>query len=246
MMRPTDDQRLRIRSRPNQITIMRQSWRDLLFVHWAFSKEYVQKTLPEGLFVDTFNDMAYIGIVPFFLKDLRIGYLPGIPFLKDFNEINLRTYVYDANGTPGVYFYSLDINSLLATLGARIYFSLAYFHSSIVGVKQAGTVQFSLKRQQETAEYIYRPIDQQAFAAKPLSLEFFLVERYALFTESKGKLYRGLIHHQPYPLNQVELVQGDTNLFVWDHLMPPQDPPSHIIYSRGVDVEIFNPSRATL
>ncbi|MGK5595295.1 MAG: YqjF family protein [Parachlamydiaceae bacterium] len=234
-----------MRSRPKQAAIMRQCWRDLLFVHWDFPKELVQKTLPKGLFVDTFNDKAYVGIVPFFLKNLRLEYLPRIPFLKDFNEVNLRTYVYDESGTPGVYFYSLDINSILAVIGARAFFSLAYFYSSVAGEKRDGVVQFRLKRQGETAEYIYRPNDQGAFEATPLSLEFFLVERYALFTEAKNKLYQGRVHHEPYRLAQVEVLQVGTRLFAWDHLTPPKEPPAHIIYSKGVDVEIFRPTKCS-
>ncbi len=47
-----------------------------------------------------------------------------------FLENNVRTYVVCGN-EPGVYFYSLDANSRLAVLAARLGWSLPHFNSSI-------------------------------------------------------------------------------------------------------------------
>jgi uncharacterized protein len=86
----------------------RQRWSDLLFLHWRVSAAAVQATLPAGLFVDTYHDQAYVGIVPFFMERVRPVYLPPVPWLSWFLELNVRTYVRDASGTPGVWFYSLS------------------------------------------------------------------------------------------------------------------------------------------
>src|SRR5688500_14739545 len=118
-MKPTIEKRLEVRKKPSETAIMFQKWRSLLFLHWSFDPEVIQNTLPKGLFVDTFNNRAYIGIVPFFITDLRMAIMPSIPNFSRFLELNMRTYVYDQNGTPGVWFYSLDINSAAATLAAR-------------------------------------------------------------------------------------------------------------------------------
>ena len=74
---------------------MYQRWRDLLFLHWEYPAAAIQETLPDGLFVDTFGGKAYLGIVPFFMKNIRPVFLPAVPGLSNFMEVNVRTYVYD-------------------------------------------------------------------------------------------------------------------------------------------------------
>lgn len=41
-----------------------QQWSDLLFLHWRYSAAVIQATLPEGLFVDTFDGFAHTGCAP--------------------------------------------------------------------------------------------------------------------------------------------------------------------------------------
>src|SRR5215211_1177496 len=105
---PTDSSRQAARDYPqrNAIPIMEQQWRNLLFLHWEYDAELIQKTLPKGLFVDKFDGKAYVGITPFWVPKVNLKMLPSIPGASHFLEINLRTYVYDETGAPGVWFYS--------------------------------------------------------------------------------------------------------------------------------------------
>ena len=105
---------------------MYQSWRDLLFLHWEYAIAAIQATLPDGLFVDTFDGKAYLRIVPFFMRNVRPRFLPIVPGLSHFMELNLRTYVYDRSGVPGVWSCSLDANQGLAVKIARRLFQLPY------------------------------------------------------------------------------------------------------------------------
>ncbi len=84
---------------------MYQKWRELLFVHWTFDPDEIQATLPPGLRVDTFEGRAYVGVVPFYMRDIRPRFCPPLPWISDFLELNLRTYVFEeSSGTPGVWF----------------------------------------------------------------------------------------------------------------------------------------------
>ena len=105
---------------------MYQRWDDLLFLHWNYDPSAIQNTLPRGLTVDTFEGKAYVGIVPFFMRDVRPSLFPRLPGISDFLELNVRTYVFDEHGTPGVWFYSLDANQWLAVRAARRFFLLPY------------------------------------------------------------------------------------------------------------------------
>nr|WP_256199118.1 DUF2071 domain-containing protein [Verrucomicrobium spinosum] len=108
---------------------MYQTWSHLLFLHWEWDAAAIQRTLPSGLHVDTFGGSAWVGLVPFFMRNIRPRYLPAVPWVSYFLELNVRTYVHDDEGRPGVWFYSLDCNQPLAVWTAQTFFHLPYQHA---------------------------------------------------------------------------------------------------------------------
>src|ERR1700674_4951250 len=90
----------------NQSPVMFQRWFHLLLLHWAVEPESIQSTLPPGLQVDTLAGKGWIGLVPFFMRVVRPAGLPSIVGLSNFLELNLRTYVLDRDGRPGIWFHS--------------------------------------------------------------------------------------------------------------------------------------------
>ncbi len=223
---------------------MYQRWQDLLFLHWSYPAHSIQATLPEGLFVDTFGGSAYLGVVPFFMRGIRPRFLPAVPGLSDFMELNLRTYVHDRAGVPGVWFYSLDANQWLAVHIARRFFHLPYEHARMQSRRTAdGRIRFESQRTGARADVACCTFDYAAAAdmrpAEPSSLEFFLVERYRLYAKTPDGLRRGAVFHEPYPLCRAEVNAWDGNLLPLDGFAPAGRPPDHVIMSRGVDVAIF-------
>ena len=81
-MPPTLDQRLAERSRPDARVFGYQRWEHLLFLHWAWDPAEIQRRLPAGLTIDTFDDRAWIGVVPFFMNRIRPAYLPPVPWIS--------------------------------------------------------------------------------------------------------------------------------------------------------------------
>ena len=100
--------RLAEREKPKLPTVMYQRWEELLFLHWPVEPQVVAEVLPPGLGVDTYKGKAWLGVVPFSMRGVRPRFLPAVPGLSSFPELNLRTYVVDKRGRPGVWFYSLD------------------------------------------------------------------------------------------------------------------------------------------
>lgn len=204
MNHPSTAQRLAVREQPSSPIVGKQRWSELLFAHWKIDAPTVQSTLPKGLFVDSFGGDAYIGVVPFFMERVRPAWLPPLPRISWFLELNVRTYVHDANGQPGVWFYSLDCNQPIAVAIARRFFHLPYFHATMTAKRQAGAIRYECRRQGETGApwcYEWTP-GTQSTLAEPGSLEFFLLERYLLFsTDRKGRLMIGRVHHTPYRMH---------------------------------------------
>lgn len=243
MLEPTLSSRLAAREKPKDAeSIMTQQWRDILFLHWAYDPNEIQKTLPKGLYVDTYKGNAYVGVTPFFIKDVKLKMMPFLPGLSNFMQVNVRTYVYDEFGVPGVWFYSLDANNFMVVQTAKSFFNLPYFYSDMESeTNEDKEIVYRCQRREsdQQAEFCYKGI-QNTVEALNESLEFFLTERYILFVnEGDDKFSRGRIHHTPYPLQKVTVSKWDPSLMVLDGLQRPQKSPDHILFSSGVDVEIF-------
>ena len=249
MIKPDLEMRLKMRERPQGRTpVMYQKWRNLLFLHWEYDPQAIQRTLPEGLYVDTFEDKAYLGVVPFFMKDVRPRFFPAVPGLSNFQELNVRTYVHDSNGTPGVWFYSLDANQYIAVKTARFFFSLPYFYARMTAefsLDDRGIFYSSYRYGADPdlkTFFKYRSTSDTSLAA-PGTLEFFLIERYILFAHSDYKLYSGRVWHSPYQLTAVDVGAWDENVLCLDGLSTAARAPDHRIMSPGVDVDIFRLER---
>lgn len=245
MIKPTLEMRLKMRERPQQRSpVLYEKWQDLLFIHWAYDPKAIQRTLPKGLFVDTFEDKAYLGIVPFFMRDIHPRLFPPIPGLSDFQEVNVRTYVYDQNGIPGVWFYSLDANQYLAVKAARLFFNLPYYYAKMTAEfnPDSHEIVYSSCRDETDpnlkSSFRYCPLTHTSLA-QPGTLEFFLIERYVLFAYSNNKLYSGRIWHYPYQLTDVAINYLDENLLYLAGFSKPARTPDHKIMSHGVAVDIF-------
>jgi uncharacterized protein YqjF (DUF2071 family) len=119
----------------------KQTWRDLLFVHWEVPVRVLRALVPPALAIDELEGRAYVGLVPFTMHDVRFGPLP----IPDFLETNLRTYVH-AEGVPGVWFFSLDAQSALAVWGGRALFRLPYFRADMACARRAESWTYQSRR----------------------------------------------------------------------------------------------------
>lgn len=230
--------------------VMTQHWKDLLFLHWATDPEPIQRTLPPGLHVDTCAGRAYLGVVPFHMRGVRPRFCPPVPGLSNFPELNLRTYVHDDCGRPGVWFYSLDAHQWLAVQIARRFFSLPYVYSKMRVHRNEDAasrkVTITCTRAGEPCqEYTYSP-RAELERSEPGSLQFFLTERYHLFSYNARRkvLYIGQVHHTPYPLHEAEVEAFSTDLFPLNGFDRPVRGPDHVAMSPGVFVTIYGLQRA--
>ena len=242
---PSIEDRLRERVCPSDSPVMYQKWSELLFLHWSFDPKIVAETLPEGLFVDTFGDKAWIGLVPFFMEKVRPRFLPSLPSISNFQELNLRTYVVDREGRPGVWFYSLDTPHHLPNWIARRFFHLNYQLACMSAIRCGQEIIYQSCRHsrshQKEIQTFHWSREGSSYQATPNSLEFFLVERYRLFSWNPvSKIcYTGKVHHQPYPIQDVDLKKYSTLLFSLNGLKEPIGKPVSVLASKGVPVTIY-------
>ena len=226
---------------------MTQRWNDLLFAHWPMKAADIEPLLPEGLDADIFQGSAWLGVVPFWMDRVQFRGLPPIPGAQTFPELNLRTYVRDPRtGVAGVYFLSLDAANLLAVMVARGIFHLPYYWAQM-SIKPRGDREFSYysrrllsgKPVRFAARYRGLGPTHRLAQTRPGSIEYFLTERYCLFTrDALGCLLRADVHHIPWPLEEAEAEISQNDLPAHFGLkLPDTEPLLH--YSRRLAVYVW-------
>ena len=120
-------------------------WDDLTFIHWRYPAATVQRLLPPDLTIQTLDGSAWVGLVPFFLR-IGLPGVPSVPWVSRFPETNVRTYVQDAAGRCGIWFFSLDAARLGAVVLARSTYRLPYFWSKMRLTRDATTVSYACQR----------------------------------------------------------------------------------------------------
>ncbi|MFZ4596552.1 MAG: YqjF family protein, partial [Verrucomicrobiaceae bacterium] len=156
-------------------------------------------------------------------------------------ELNVRTYVHDEQGNSGVWFYSLDCNQPLAVEIARRLFHLPYQHAEMKAKMEGDAVRYDCQRKGETvaADYRYRP-GGELRTAEPGSFEFFLLERYLLFSTSRdGRIHSGQVHHVPYTFVEAECDAWSAEPIRQAGCALPEGSPTSLLYSPGVDVSVY-------
>jgi uncharacterized protein len=129
------------------------------------------------------------------------GALP-VPGISSFLQLNVRTYVRGPDGLPGVWFFSIDASSRLAALGVRRIYHVPAFHARMTLESAADWQDAECVRLGEPGRVFaarYRMTDE-TFHAEPSSLEWFLTERYRLFSADA----RAEMHHDRWLLSPAE------------------------------------------
>lgn len=219
---------------------MHQGWSRIAFLHWPCPARVLQARLPAGLTIDTFEGRAWIGLTPFHLTRLRPPLLPAVPWLSDFPELNLRTYVRGPAGR-GIWFFSLDAARLLAVAGARLSYGLPY-HWAAMRVAQSSSRHVHYESERRDAEAAIT-VEVGAPLPDPDDLALFLTERYRLYTRLLGHLAVAPVEHAPWSLHRAKLIALRETVRRAAGL-PGGDEPTLVHWSPGVQVRVGWPRRA--
>lgn len=241
----------RPRPLPSGRWVMTQRWNDLLFAHWPIPATALAPLIPEALQVDTFQGSAWIGIVPFWMDRIKFRGIPAVPGTSSFPELNLRTYVRDPHtGTPGVWFFSLDARNPVAVVFARMLYHLPYYWAAM-SIERRGDREFAYwcRRRFSSTPVVfqarYRGLGPTRRLAEclPGSLEYFLTERYCLFTRDRdGQIMRASIHHVSWQLEEAEADIARNDLAEAVGIRLPNTPPV-LHYSRRLAVYVWRLQR---
>jgi uncharacterized protein YqjF (DUF2071 family) len=177
------------------------------------------------------------------MEGVRPRWLPAVPWLSAFPELNVRTYVTFA-GKPGVYFFSLDAGNALAAWAARLSYHLPYFHASMSAERDGDGVRYRSHRVHRGAppaelRLTYRP-NGPVFEAAVGSLEDWLTTRLCLYAVDGSGCYRADIFHRPWPLQPAEAtIEANTMAEAAGIVLPDLPPLLH--FSRYLAMQAWWP-----
>jgi hypothetical protein len=168
-----------------------------------------------------------------------------VPWVSNFCETNVRTYVRDHAGRSGIWFFSLDASRLGVVVTARAGpYRLPYFWSSMrLGGRGSEIAYLSRRRwpgPRPATSRLRVGIGTPIAPADVTALEHFLTARWMLFSIAGGRPVSARACHQPWPLHRAKAQVLKDNLLTTAGLPVPQGAPL-VHYSPGVDVAIGRP-----
>lgn len=181
-----------------------------LLAHWPVAGAELERMLPPELTLETFDGQAWLGVVCYRIRNIRLRGLPPLPGLSALLALEVRTYVTDGT-RPGVWLFSLDAtNRVLVEAAKRRHRLPAY--AARVRLDQAGaSVEVEARREGRSFEAVFEARGRSRRVA-PGSLEHFVCERYLLYTADGGRLYRADLHHSGWRVRSARLTLTGTSL----------------------------------
>lgn len=201
------------------------TWTNGLFVHWPFDPEQIRPHIPPPLELDIFDGYSWVSLLPFVLSQSGFRFSPS--FLRlTFPELNFRTYV-SFDGTPGLYFFSIDVaHSLIPTVigGAT---RLPCYYADIDIHTRDDQVRFRCVRTHSDEspanfEASYKP-DGERFYAESGTLDYWLVERRRMYDPVEHGVLYGDIAHDPWVLQPADVAIHANTMFEASGLPTPDD-----------------------
>jgi uncharacterized protein YqjF (DUF2071 family) len=213
-----------------------QVWRSLTFLHWRYDAEIIARALPNGLTLDTFDGSAWVGLVPFVLAGVQAYGFPTLPWISEFPETNVRTYVRGADGERGVWFFTLEADRLAAVLLARAWYHLPYRWAAMRVERQQSAIWYHSKRSRLFGKGSSEIGIEVGAPMVTTELDHFLTARFRLYAASKGRIAYAQIEHDPWPLRHARLTNLDEDLMENSGVPRPKGEPL-VHYSEELHVK---------
>lgn len=215
-----------------------QIWRDVVFAHWPCDPELLQPMLPRGTRPDLHAGSGWIGLIGLRMTVTSVLGVPTPPGLRDFNEVNVRTYAVDERGRRGLVFLSMEASNRTFVRAARAVARLPYRYGQVDFEHSGSETGYRVRRGNVGLELRVRRGPRIAAG----EADRFATARWRMFSSWHGHPLHTPTYHEPWALHSAEpLSCKDFGLL--DELgLPAPESPVALIASR-VDARFGAPSR---
>ena len=209
-----------------------QEWNNALFLHWKVPAEDLVPLIPANLTLDLHDNCAWVSLVAFSMEKIRPRGIPSLSAVSNFLEINVRTYVTKDN-KPGVYFLNIEADKYLSVLIARYLSGLPYEQAAVK--KHFMHLGFFYSSENKKKGFkLSTGFDVREPIVNGTVLDQWLTERYCLYLDTKGSLYRYEIHHRPWKLHTISFQDVEADYRISNLSLNGTPHLAH--YSNGVQV----------
>lgn len=213
--------------------LLRQSWRQVAFLHWTVDAAVAARMLPSGVEPDLFGGRTFVGIVALRMRSSAPIARLRLPWLGTFGQVNVRLYSVDREGRRGVVFLRLDAGRLLPALTGRSALRLPYAWSrTLVQSDEDQRVYLVEAHSGRVRDELVVRVGRRHH---PNRLERFLLDRWGVHAQLRGRTSYLPVEHGPWPVHMAEPVRQSTALLEAAGLPSVSGPPISVLYSPGVD-----------
>ncbi|QOD62132.1 DUF2071 domain-containing protein [Polaribacter haliotis] len=110
------------------MSFLKAEWRKLIMANYEVQPEILQKYVPKGTEIDTFEGKCYVSLVGFMFMNTRLLGIK-VPFHINFEEVNLRFYVkrkVEGGVKRGVVFIKEIVPKRMLTFVANVFYNEHY------------------------------------------------------------------------------------------------------------------------
>lgn len=229
-------------------TFLTARWLDLVLANYPVPDGLLIPLLPRGLELDRFEGSAFVSLVAFRFIQTRIAGVKW-PFHTDFNEVNLRFYVREPDGTRGVAFVREYVPQLATVLIARTAYNEPYARARIdarvTETESERSVWYALhKRRRHTIEVVASP--DASTPPEDSAAHFFKEHSFGYGTGHAGHTLRYEVRHPVWQAHDVRTARIDVDwaeLYgkAWGVLQEKE--PATVFLAAGSDVSVMSPVR---
>ena len=212
-----------------------QVWKNVVFLHWRVDRDLLTPYIPrhQAVKLDVFDNSAWVSLVGFQVRHARIRYLPPLPFMARFDELNFRTYIRE-HKRPAVVFLDIGASRLLPVLLSRA-LGLPYRLADLCANEQS----FLLQDKPGKLDISWR--SEPDLISKQLQ-DKWLTDRYYAVQQLGIGVCRYPIHHPSWQLQKVELQKAEGN-YEWDDIRLSMDSVEIAHYASRVEALLWTPRR---
>jgi uncharacterized protein len=227
--------------RPVAVPMTVQEWRTVTFVHWRADAAALSARIPSWLRLDTIDGSPWVSLVAFRMRvHPPVG--PAVPWLGDFAETNVRTYVVGPDGERGLWFFSLDAERLAFVTPARAA-GIPYVWSSMRVVERRDRVRYSTRRRLAFGAPASSTLEVSPGASilhpAETPLDVFLTARFRLYARGPAWRFAVQVEHPRWALRRARIERLEDGLVAASGIAVEGDPLVH--YSDGVRVRLGLP-----
>ena len=237
-----------------------QRWLDAVFLHWRIPEALAATFMPDGVQPDVFDGSSWVGLIGFRMVQAGLGHGPGVPYLGSFNEVNVRLYSREPDGTRGVVFLSLDANRLPVVVATRMA-GIPYVWSRIrqwppfpgrdsigrrgsnrsaAGITTELPVGYSVSRFGGSAARSHFGVVPKFRSAANDPLSIFLTARFGMHGRFRDRTVYVPNTHQEWPLFDADVYRFSDGLVAAAGISV-SGPPESVLYSPGVRTRFGRP-----